>query len=705
MLLSRMHLVSVAMASALAVTVSAQCVRPIPPSAGLPVSQTLTVPVAYSDGYVSHGAMLVPSTPPPVCGWPLVVYVHRLGGSRFDELSLQVLIAEQGYAVWSYDVRAQGEAVATNVGHPNAGSTLWGPIERHDLAEQVAAVASSNAWVGVVDATRLAVLGTSQGAGHAWSAAAWSGELLTTSGRSTITFPVVSCALPRDLAANSVDDWLRHGELFSSWWLEALAGSYSALPIEANFAQAARTAFVTQDPASLRTAWLADGRDLTVRLAVSTVPVFYRHAYFDNVCGPLTGLARLESMQGPTRSMLSTLGHGVPDNLLERAANENLTLRWLHRFLWSESNEVEIEPRHQVAVLPLADADRDDVNYAWAHGNIDSLLPPGGATRLYLQDDFSLQAEPPAVPQADALIEQVIDPLAMTFNPTDYFDQAAVRSLSNVLAVCPIDERVWSMVVTEDRLLQRSAMLHLELVPNAPSWMIAASLTIEPVGGSEVAVASDVLVSRASVPSVAESHELRLPPVSVSVPAGSTIRLRLSNLWLHRFPMQPRLAVAPLFADFGVDIKMGGQPATSWLDLPLQPSTPSLVVDRREIDLSTMAPVVATIRGGAVHATDPYFVAVGFSGTVPTTNYLGTSIPLDGDWLVVASAASQGSFYNGFLGFLDANGEATCSFDYSSVAPLPQFLNGQSLAVAAFVWDYNWASSGDASNACQVMLR
>ena len=106
-----------------------------------------------------------------------------------------------------------------------------------------------------------------------------------------------------------------------------------------------------------------------------------------------------------------------------------------------------------------------------------------------------------------------------------------------------------------------------------------------------------------------------------------------------------------------------------------------------------------------MHATDPYFVAVGLSGMVPETTYLGVSIPLDGDWLVVASAASQQLFYTGFLGFLDANGDAACSVDYSSVAPLPQILNGLNLTMAAFVWDFNWAPSGEASNACHVMLR
>ena len=704
MLSGRMHPVLVALASLLAVSVSAQCVRPSPPPGGFSFTHTLSVPVLYSDGYTSNGALLLPDGPAPNCGWPLVVYVHWLGGTRFEELPLQTLLAEQGYAVWSYDVRGQGEAVLANAGHPNSGSTFWGPVERHDLAEQVAFVANAVAWQGVVDPTRLAVIGTSQGGGHAWAAAALSGEPLTTPGRAAITFPVVSCVVPRDLVANPTDDWLRHGTLFSSWWIEAITGSHAALPLDAAFVQQARTAFLAQNPASLQESWLIEDRDLAVRLAQSTVPVFYSHAYFDTVSGPLSALGHLESMPASVRSMLSTLGHGVPFNALERAANDNLTLRWLHRFLWGEANEVELEPPHHLSVLPLAASDRDDPAFAWGRSTVEDLTPMTSADRFYLSDGFLMSPSQPTGPQA-AAIDQEIDPSATGFNPLDYFDQSAVRELANVLAVCPLDEQVWTMVLPEDRQLRRSPSLHFELVPDAASWMLATTLTVEPPGGDEVFLSSDAVASRSSVPGVAEQHDLRLPPISASLPAGSTIRLRVRNLLLDEFPMPQRLAVAPLFSDFGVAIQMGVPPAGSWLDLPLEPVTAKLVVDHRAMDLLTSPPITASIRGGAVHAGDPYFVAVGLSGVVPSTSYLGEVVPLDGDWLTVASAGSSAVYYTGFLDLLDGNGEADCVLDFSSAAPLPQLLNGYGLTMAAFIWDGPWAPTGEATNACEIMLR
>ncbi len=705
MLRNRMHLVFVALASTLAVSVSAQCVRPTPPPGGLPVTHTLSVPVVYSDGYSSNASLLLPDGPAPSCGWPLVVYVHWLGGTRFEELPLQLLIAGQGYAVWSYDVRGQGETVLANAGHPNGGSTLWGPIERHDLAEQVDYVANELTWQGIIDPTRLGVIGSSQGGGHAWAAAALSGELLTTPGRTSMTFPIVRCVLPRDLVANPTDDWLRHGELFSSWWVEAITGSYAALPLDPTLVQDARTAFITQDPASLQAAWLAEGRDLAGRLGVTTVPVFYSHAYFDTVSGPMSALRQLELMPGSVRSMLGTLGHGVPSNDLERAANENLTLRWLHRYLWDDANEVELEPPHRLSMLPLDATERDDPSFAWNRTTAHDLTPATLADRFYLHDGFEMSLSLPTGPQSAAAIVQAIDPQATSFNPADYFDQPSVRTIANVLAACPLDEKVWVMILQEDQQLLRSPAVHLKIVPDAASWMLAVSLTVEPIGGDEVLLASDVIASRNSVVGIVEQHDLRLPPISAHLPAGATIRLRLRNLWLDEFPMQQRLAVAPLFTDFGLDILMGAPPASSWLELPLQPLSAKLIVDRRAIDLTTAPQVTATIRGGAAHSGDPYFVAVGISGIVPATSYLGEVVPLDGDWLTVASAGSSAVYYTGFLGMLDGNGETSCALDYSSVAPLPQILNGYQLTMAAFIWDYAWAPTGESTNACEIMLR
>lgn len=691
---------------ALATAVAAQsCPRPTPPPGGHALTVDLAVPVSYSDGYQTFGSLLRPTGPAPACGWPLVVHVHPLGQSRGFQLDFQTMLAAQGYAVWSYDVRGQGAAFAANAAHPNPGTTLWGPVERCDLVEQIQFVAAEPTWAGVVDATRIAVVGVSQGGAHAWSAAAWSGQTFAVPGRPPATMPTITCVAPSDFVADTCDDWVRHGMLFSTWWVEAIDSNIPGLALDAAWLQACRSAFAAQDPATLLAGFVAEGRPLGARLAQSTVPVFYAHAYHDLVDHPLTAVRQLEAMAAPRRALLGTVGHDVPDNDGEREFRRALTLRWLHRWLWRELNEVESEPLFALAELPLDGVVRDDPASLWNRVAADGVATPAGAQRHWLHDDGALRMTAPTTPQADAAVQQTIDPQASQFTPAQYLAQPAVRALPAVLAACPLNERVYAFTTTAETELAASATLHARLVPQGPRWMLAASLTVQPPqpGAAEVLLAADALASDQSVAGVAETRTLRLPPVAARIPAGAIVRLRLRNLWLREHPMQPRLEVAPLFHDFRVDV-VHGDAAGSWLDLPLQPVGPKLVVDRQWLEVAAPAPITARLRGGAARAGLPYFAAVGLSGQTPGASYLNATIPIDVDWLTIESVASTTLPFVGMLGFLDANGDATCGLDLAGI-PLPQGLNGYRFTFAAFVWDGPWAPTGAPSNAADVHLR
>jgi predicted acyl esterase len=695
------------LAVALASAAAAQsCVRPAAPPGGHPTAVDLVVPVTYSDGYQTFGSLIRPATAPPACGWPLVVHVHPLGQTRGFDLAMQMMIASRGYAVWSYDVRGQGQAIAANIGHAQAGSTMMGPIERCDLAEQIQFVAAQTAWTGVVDATRVAVMGSSQGGAHAWAAAAWSGQPLAVPGRPTLTFPTIRCVVPTDYVADEIDDWLRGGQLWSSWFVEAISGTYQGMPFDATFLQTCRSAFCAQDPAALLASFAAEGRPIAPALATSNVPVLYSHAYFDGIDNPLPAIARLEAMPGPHRTLLGTIGHGVPFDLAEREYRESMIVRWLDRWLWNDANGVELESAFVLPEVPLAAVDRDDPQSLWSRAHRTQVQTPAAATRLWLHDDFALRPIEPTAPQNDAPVQQTIDPLATTFTPTDYLTTPAVRDLANVLAVCPLQERVYASTVAAESQLAASATLHLHVVPQHANWMLAALLTVQPAdpGAVEVMLASQAVASANSAPGVAETHDVRLPPIAVHVPAGATIRLRLRNLWLREAPMANALETAPLFHDFRVDV-VHGDPAGTWLDLPLEPAAPRLVIDHTWLDLAAPVPLHATVRGGSVRAGFPFFAAVGMSGQQPGVPFLNDVVPIDGDWLVLMSAGScEPPFFVNLLGFLDANGEAACQFDLSSVV-LPQFLDGFCLTMCAFVWDGPWLPTGAAANPCDVMLR
>lgn len=706
-----MRAASLVLATLLATHASAQvCLRPDPPLGGFPVTIEPAVEVFLSDNYRTYGTLIVPQASPPACGWPLVVFVHPLGQTRAHEGVLQQLVATQGFAVWSFDVRGHGQALGVNTTHPNRGSTLWGPIEVLDLVEQIDFVLGNPDWTGLVDPTRIAITGSSQGGGQCWSAAARSGQTIQVAGRPPRVMPAIACVIANDLVADPGDDWVRDGVLFSTFFTNVIAGAYAAngVPMDATFVLNGRTAFLAQDPASLLAGFALEGRTTKLGLASSAVPVLYTQSYHDFVSDPLAGLEVLQTMASPHRALLGTGGHGTPANLAERSFRESLTLRWLNRFLWGMPNEVEFESPCVLAELPLTATERDDLTSAWSRAHLADPLQPPTTTRWFLQDDMQLSQVPPATPQVAGSIVQALDPLAVDFDPAGWLDLPAVRELPNVLLACPLDERVYSFTTVEQCRLEHSARLHLRLVPDRAEWMLAALLTVQPpeVGATEVMLSSRAIASKTSTAMVAEDREFVLPPVAARIPAGSIVRLRLRNLWLNEFPMVRQLMTVPLFHDFEVDVVHGDATTGSWIEVPLLPVRPRLVSTTAAMDLGTLPAFALQLRGGVGRAGFPYVLAVGMGGQLPASPYLGEWVPIEGDWLVGASLGStQAPYFAGFLGFLDDDGVANAQVDFSSAAPLPGGLAGLCLTAAGWVWDDEFAPTGAPTNALDVLLR
>lgn len=679
--------------------------RPAPPSGGFSLQVDLFVEVTYSDGYVTYGSLLAPEAEPPQSGWPLVVFVHQLGQSRGENLYFQQLVASQGYAVWNYDVRAHGQALLANDGHPRPGSTLWGPHERLDLAEQLAFVAQHSAFAGVVDATRIGVVGKSQGAAHAWLAAAWAGTEVGAPGRPDRVFPDVQCVAAFDLVPDTLADWLRGGVLFSSWFVELISGGRSALPIDDALVEMCREGFLTQGPAALREQLVADGRAIATRLAISSVPVLYSHAYLDDVDSPLLGVEAVESRSARHCVILGGVGHGVPSNLVELSFRRNATLRWLHRFLWDEPNDIDAEPSFVLAERPLSVALAANVQHAWCRSHLAGVRPVSAATIHLLGPGGSLGEEFPGTVES-AWAHRIHQQATGDLIPREYLDDQQARGLDRVLREYPLAQESYAMELGEECQLACSPVVHLSVVPQNAEWMLAASLTVQvDEDAPELLLAANAVASRSSTPGEREQHRLRLPPVAARFPAGAIVRLHLRNLWLRDPPMRPGLEVAPVFSEFAVDVLIGPADVNgSWLELPLQPVAPRLVADRTSLKLALPASVSLQLRAGSALAGCGYFTVVGVSGQTPPTRFMNVTMPIAFDWLVAGSAGGDGDVLTGGSGLLDRLGQAAMSYDLSARAPLSQALNGQQLTFAAFVWSKD-GKSGAASNPWDVMLR
>ncbi len=681
--------------------------------------------VPYSDGYVATARLLVPvSANVPAGGWPVVVYVHRLAASHLEEPGLRRRIASEGFAVWSYDVRGQGPSVglAGNLGHPDAGCSFWGPREMQDLAEQldfIASISPGSSLPTTLDAARLAVIGPSQGGAHAWSAAALAGQTLNLPGRSAVVMRRPLCVASIDYVADSPRDWLRGGLMWSRWFVDGFCDDFDpANPAaflyrrDEPFYTAVRSAFLAQDAGVLLAQWSAEGRDVSMSQQQSDVPVFYSHAYHDDIDSPLIGLQALQALAPSVgrHVQLSTIGHGTPGNVPERRLRDRELVRWLRRFLLSEPNGIDAGPAYEMAELPLAEADRQNPCYPWGHVQSDDPLAPTQLTRLHLLTGGQLGA----VPSATSSMSRVQHDISGTrFDPEWYLEDANHRTVASILGAAPLSEVEYATSpMAAEMALVAASTLRLRLTPQQQDWMLAALLSID-VPASAGNPAERVMLSSWAVrkddsqPGVAEDVELQLPPVHARVPQGARLVLTLRNHWLREAPMTRRFELVPMFDPFTVDVSEGGVGGSSWIDLPLEVPAPSLACDQQYLDVAAPTPIQLHVRGGDALRNQLYFITMSASGRWPGTNYLNSTLPLNSDFMsvFVAGSVNQPPLHR-FCDFLSSfSGESTATLDFSLLPPLPPNLYGRRLTLAAFVWDHYAPPSGRASNAVDLELR
>ena len=116
---------------------------------------------AMDEGTTIKTTVFIPDGEPPTGGWPGVILLHALGGSRQDTNQLaETYFAPYGYAVMTYDARGHGES--------GGDVTIAGPREIADLRDLERQFAERPD----VDDGKIGAWGISYGGGQAWLAAA-----------------------------------------------------------------------------------------------------------------------------------------------------------------------------------------------------------------------------------------------------------------------------------------------------------------------------------------------------------------------------------------------------------------------------------------------------------------------------------------------------------------------------------------------------
>lgn len=683
---------------------SAACTKPPLPAGGFDVLHDYNNFITYSDGYMSLGDLTLPDATPPDCGWPLVILIHGLPGSRINQRATADNIASRGYAVWAYEVRGQAQAVQLNP--PNVGFSYYGPDEKFDLAEEVNFVRQM--FPTEVSQNLVAVTGNSQGAIHTWFAAAFSAGTVTAPGRGTINFPRISACVAMNFNPDVHNHFLKETSVFGADFIDTVFEPADPFLVkDSAWVAKARLGFVNQAPLALSTTWnLETDRTWFSRLSSSDVPFLWSHSYLDQVSMPKTGLDAIASFPSatPTRVALSTNGHGSPTNFAEAEMNNRLRLRWFDRFLWGVQNGVEFESARGAALLPLDAATRNDESAVWQHRDDKFAEPKDLAPERYqLYGPGSMGEIIPAGTSSSVTIAHTVAP---GFGPTAWAG-GVPWSPQAVYANIPLVEHVYeSPPLALERELAGQPRLTLAVLPDSNRFQISAAIEVEPPGMPPVTLSSwGTGVLGASV-GIQNTVEFDMPPIMNVLPAGTIIRLKLRNIWITGSPMPELIKAVPYFNSYSLEILHGQAPAHSFLDLPFRKQV-RLGVDvlATEVDFANPLPTTIRIEGGAARAGQPYRLLASTSGQVPGISLGNLTLPINQDPVTVfinSSITLGDPGLTNFSGVLDASGSATAVIDWTQMPFLLGSVKNQLVTFAA--WTQVYGAPSAVSNPSSLLI-
>jgi predicted acyl esterase len=282
------------------------------------------VDIASADGTRLAATLLLPSGTPPAGGWPAVVFLHGLAGSRGSmvQLAQAMGMTDSGYAVLAYDARGHGQS---------------GGLVGIDGPAEVADARAVFTWLrdrpDVAD-DRIGAWGISYGGGAAWNSLVAGVPWATIEVAETWT-DLYTALMPQGLAKSGVIG----GFLLSL----PPAKLDPVVPALRDAAFAGQTETV---------AAFAAQRSSLAQLRGERTPVFLMQGRRDFAFGLEQATRPLALLAGPRRLWIGNHGH-APSTF--PAADTPAMLaegkRWFDHFLRGVDNGVEAGPR-----VVLADA-------------------------------------------------------------------------------------------------------------------------------------------------------------------------------------------------------------------------------------------------------------------------------------------------------------------------------------------------------------
>lgn len=271
--------------------------------------------LAMSDGVPLAYDLYLPDGTAPVTGWPGVVVMHGLGGSKDDVAAVAGAFAKAGYAALAYTARGEGTS--------GGDLTLAGPREIEDER----AMESFFAGLPQVSDTQIGAWGVSYGGGQVWDG--------------------LAAGIPYK-AADVVATWT---DLYSALWPQDIArsgivvGFAKAVEARSPFIQGVFTAAAqSTDPAEIKA--LATPRSVVAKLPSIHVPVAMFQGRVDWAFDVSQAENGFERLAGPTHLYVGQFGH-MPSTFTTPDFSSYVipqSVAWLDRWVKGTKNGVDRQP-------------------------------------------------------------------------------------------------------------------------------------------------------------------------------------------------------------------------------------------------------------------------------------------------------------------------------------------------------------------------
>lgn len=674
--------VLLAAVSLLATGAPAQCTDPTPGRDGFPVKLIPRLDVTYSDGYRTQATAAHPTARPGPCGWPLLILVPGLGQTRTELQDEAMGHARRGYFVATYDVRGQASARDLN---PKRGSMLWALDEWIDLAEMIEFVAA--AFRGTADASRIGVAGDSQGAVHAWAAAAYSGRALPPNARRTRRFPRISCVVPRVFAPQTVEVLVPDESAFYYRLSEfAFEAKVPSVELDASFRKRLASYLEANDPPGLaRYLRGIPGKDFTKDLVSTQVPVLHIVSWLDLFMAPNLSFEafRLLPQSTPKRIHVATGFHGTPLNTYQILLRQEITFSWLDRFLKQLGERVELGPPVSSALIPSDPRLYNHTLSLWRH-RADLTFPPQRSTdkRLYLRAAGRLLESKPTGVEGPGVIRHT---LPVGYGVRDF--QKDTDPWGRIVPKFSFSSLIFrSEPVPAEVELAGSPAVTLDVRPTRPEVQIGLRLFAITPEGRVQQLSSGGVGLRGADTTRSQPVRIVMGATGCLLPKGTRLAIEIANQAIQTPATTDAYRLIPMFHDFQLSI--GYQPGRlSFVDLPLRTEVqPDLSTADTVILMDKPGAQTLFLRSAANRRNLPYLILASLSGEAPVP--LGTStLWLERDALTDVFLGLAGSpLLAGFVGLLNDDGAAIGTLSLGALGTLPPSLYERNLHLAPVVF-------------------